>query len=252
MPQMFLSMLASTFSIFPVMIACTIKRRDPSNSTNRKRRPTWLGIAILTLMWILSVTEAFLSLYGNLDYEFHEELEHEEIEGESGDSYYAWAICDRRHSAHYWVGMKAAQYLLLTCPIFLVLVTVFLITGFGYPGVVDKPLVAHCRHVWRLIVAWICLLSMWGILGFFTWLRHNIDATVGHLNESNESVSFSMSLRLAVLVLFPAVPTCLRIAGLPVNLTSAPLITDQVALRPVVGSFHLDSFRTSRSHQVDK
>lgn len=130
-----------------------------------------------------------MSLYGNLDYKVYEKLE-----GESAYDDYAGLICDWRRSAHYWVGMKAAQYLLLASPLVLVLMTVFLITGFGYPEVAEKPLVAHCRHLWRLVVAWICLLAMWGILGFFTWVRHKIDVTVGHLNESNESVSLPTSL----------------------------------------------------------
>lgn len=176
--DMFLSMLASTFSIFPVMMASTIKGRDPSDTTQHKRRPIWLGIAILTLIWVLSVVEAIISLYGNIDYEDNHE----------GDLYKKRAeyMCDWRSAAHYWVGIKAAQYLLVACPLILVLVTVFLITGFGMPGVVDKPLVARFRHLWRLVIAWIMLLVMWGILGFFTWLRHRIDATMGHLNESNE------------------------------------------------------------------
>lgn len=176
--DMFLSMLASTFSIFPVMMASTIKGRNPSGSTQYERRPIWLGTAILTLIWVLSVMEAIMSLYGNIDYGGDHE----------GDDYREWAQfhCDWRSAAHYWVGMTAAQYLLVACPLILVLITVFLITGFGIPGVVDQNLVAHCRHLWRLVVAWIMLLVMWGILGFFTWVRHKIDATMGHLNESNE------------------------------------------------------------------
>lgn len=176
--DMFLSMLASTFSIFPVMMASTIKGRDPSDSTQYKRRPIWLGTAILTLIWVLSVVEAVMSLYGNIDYgSYHE-----------GDYYRKWAKyhCDWRSAAHYWVGMTVAQLLLVACPLILVLITVFLITGFGIPGVVDKNLVAHCRQLWRLVVAWTMLLAMWGILGFFTWVRHKIDATMGHLNQSNE------------------------------------------------------------------
>lgn len=176
--DMFLSMLASTFSIFPVMMASTIKGRDPSDSTQYKRRPIWLGTAILTLIWVLSVMEAVMSLYGNIDYGGYHE----------GDYYRKLAQynCDWRSAAHYWVGMTAAQLLLVACPLILVLITVFLITGFGIPGVADKQLVVHCRQLWRLVVAWTMLLVMWGILGFFTWVRHKIDATMGHLNESNE------------------------------------------------------------------
>lgn len=173
--DMLLSMLASTFSIFPVMMAYTIKRRDPPGSIKHKRRPMWLGMSTLSLIWVLSVMEAFMSLYGNPDYKFGEI-----------NSDYSQQNCDWRGSVHYWVGMRAAQALLLFCPLFLVLVTGFLITGFGLSGVVDKPLITRCRHLWRLIIAWISLLAMWGILGFFTWVRHQIDRTVGHLNESNE------------------------------------------------------------------
>lgn len=81
--DMLLSMLASTFSIFPVMIAYTIKRRDPPGTINHKGRPIWLGIATLLLIWILSVMEAFMSLYGNPDYEYGEV-----------DSADAYEICD--------------------------------------------------------------------------------------------------------------------------------------------------------------
>ncbi|KAH8778527.1 hypothetical protein F5883DRAFT_693296 [Diaporthe sp. PMI_573] len=70
--DMLLSMLASTFSIFPVIIAYTIQRRHPSDSMNHKHRPTWFGVAILLLIWVLSVMEAFMSLYGNLDYKYGE------------------------------------------------------------------------------------------------------------------------------------------------------------------------------------
>lgn len=173
--NMLLCMLASTFTIFPVIIAYTIKRRHPPGSINHKRRPIWLGIAALLLVWVLSVMEAFMSLYGNLDYEYGEK-----------DSTYAHDSCDWRSSVHYWLGMRAAQFLLLLCPLFLVLVTGFLITGFGLSGVVDKPLIVRCRRLWRLIVAWINLLAMWGILGFFTWVRHQIDATAAQLNQPNE------------------------------------------------------------------
>lgn len=174
--DMMLSMLASTFSIFPVMVVYIIKRRDPPGSTSSNRRPLLFGIGVTTLIWVLSVMEAFMSLYGNFDYP----------EGEEDSADALEYNCDWRGSAHYWVGMRAAQYLLLACPLFLGLVTVFLVTGFGVPGVVTKPFLSQCRQYWRLAIAWINLLVMWGILGFFYWVRHKIDETVGHLNESNE------------------------------------------------------------------
>jgi hypothetical protein len=220
--DMLLSMLASTFSVFPVMITCTIKRRDFSKSARAERRPVWLSIAILTLIWALSVMEAFMSLYGNYDYKDHGEG--------NNDGSVAVDRCDWRSAAHYWAGMKAAQYLLLACPLLLVLITVFLITGFGIPEAVNKPWVASCRRLWRLIIAWFSLLVMWGILGFFTWIRHKIDVTIGHLNESNE---LSIIARSHVL-------------------RSRLLIRDKMALRPMVSSFHLGPFRVSRSDEVDK
>lgn len=176
--DMLLSMLASTFSIFPVMIAYSIKQRHPSNSANYNRRPALLSIAILSLIWVLSVVEAFMSLYGNLDYQCGE--------AEAESSYAKEFNCDWRSSVNYWVGMRAAQALLLFCPLLFVIITGFLITGFGISGVVHKPLFARCRRLWRLVIAWVNLLAMWGVLGFFTWVRHKIDNTVGHLNESNE------------------------------------------------------------------
>lgn len=172
--DMLLSILASTFSIFPVIIAYTIQRRHSSDARIYKHRPTWFGVAILLLIWVLSVMEAFMSLYGNLDYKYGEI-----------DSAYSQENCDWRGSVNYWVGMRAAQSLLLFCPLVLVLMTGFLITGFGISGVADKPLFVRCRRLWRLVIAWVNLLAMWGILGFFTWVRHKIDATVGYLNESN-------------------------------------------------------------------
>ncbi|KAG8164017.1 hypothetical protein KVR01_005935 [Diaporthe batatas] len=174
--DMLLSMLASTFSVFPVIIAYSIKRRHPPDSEKYNLRPALLSMAILSLIWILSVVEAFISLYGNLDYDY----------GEADAVYAKEYNCDWRASINYWVGMRAAQALLLFCPLFFVIMTGFLITGFGISGVVHKPLVARCRRLWRLVIAWVNLLAMWGVLGFFTWVRHKIDLTVGHLNESNE------------------------------------------------------------------
>lgn len=143
--DMFLSMLASTFSIFPVMMASTIKVRDPLDSTQYKRRSIWLGTVVLTMKWVLSVMEAIMSLYRNIDYGDNHE----------GDDDREWAqyYWDWRGAGHYWVGMMAAQCLLVSCQLTLILITVFLITGFGVPVVVDKPLVAHCRYLWRLIVS---------------------------------------------------------------------------------------------------
>lgn len=101
--DMMLSMVASTFSIFPVLILYTIQRRHATDSLKTTGRPTWFGRIILALIWMLGVMEAFLSLYGNFDYDSRHE-----------SSKFAKENCDWR-STTYWTGMRAAQVLL--CPL---------------------------------------------------------------------------------------------------------------------------------------
>lgn len=172
--DMMLSMLASTFSIFPVLILYTIQRRHATDTLKTTGRPIWFGRIILALMWMLGVMEAFLSLYGNFDYDKRHE-----------SSRFAKENCDWR-STTYWTGMRAAQVLFIVGPIVWLLITIFLLTGFGRPGIIDKPFVASWRSHWRLVIAWINLLAMWAILWFFTWVRHKINHAIGHLSESNE------------------------------------------------------------------
>lgn len=175
--DMMLSMLASTFSMFPVMILYTIQRRDVQDSLKTKNLEVWFGRIIMTLIWILGIIEAFLSVYGNPDYDDHMSKDYNE---------FAELNCDWRVSFKYWYGMTAAQVLLIICPLLWPVVTVFLFTGFGKPGIIDKPWVKRWRSYWRLVIAWITLLVMWSLLGFFSWVRHKIDGMIGDLNESNK------------------------------------------------------------------
>lgn len=172
--DMMLSMLASTFSIFPVIILYVIQKRDVTDSSKTTERPIWFGRLILALIWMLGVMEAFLSLYGNFDYD-----------DRHASSRFAKENCDWRSNT-YWTGMRAAQVLFIVGPIVWLIITVFLLTGFGRPGIVGKPLVASWRSHWRLVIAWVNLLAMWAILWFFTWVRHKINHAIGHLSESNE------------------------------------------------------------------
>lgn len=84
--------------------------------------------------------------------------------------------------------MIAAQYLIIAGPLIWFVLTVFVLTGFRIPGILHKPWMVRWRSFWRLGIAWFNLLAMWGVLGFFTWVRHKIDQTVGHLNEANKCV----------------------------------------------------------------
>lgn len=194
--DMMLSMLASTFSIFPVIVIYAIQKRnatDARRTTQRRAtdaletmqrpatddrnttpRPIWLGRLILALIWVLGVTEAFLSLYGNFDYATREESERE-----------AKWNCDLR-SKTYWKGMRAAQVLFIVGPIALVVLTIFLLTGFGIPSLREHPFLVICRSYWRLFIAWMNLLAMWALLACFTYIRHKIDHNIQDLNESNE------------------------------------------------------------------
>lgn len=172
--DMMLSMLASTFSIFPVIILYAIQRRQVTNSLKTTQRPIWFSRLILTLIWVLGVMEAFLSLYGNFDYDTRHESRK-----------FAKQNCDWR-STTYWTGMRAAQVIFIAGPIIWLFITIFLLTGFGKPGIVEKPSIAAWRSHWRLAIAWVNLLAMWAILGFFTWVRHKIDHSMEQLNESNE------------------------------------------------------------------
>lgn len=82
--------------------------------------------------------------------------------------------------------MIAAQYLIIAGPLVWFVLTVFVLTGFRIPEILHKPWMVRWRSSWRLGIAWFNLLAMWGVLGFFTWVRHKIDQTVGHLNEANK------------------------------------------------------------------
>jgi len=156
--DMCLSLLAASFSVFPVMLIYALMRH-PERSERTHRR--WLRRVVLVLVWGIAATEVYLAPRGELDYnERHAEE----------SSFY----CDQRGGPRYWAGMKAAQFLVIGVPVLWILITAFLLTGFRIPGVVDRPWVRRWRSIWRLLVAWINLALMWGLLAYFTVLRHKI------------------------------------------------------------------------------
>ncbi|KAL2273343.1 hypothetical protein FJTKL_04576 [Diaporthe vaccinii] len=183
--NMMLSMLAATFSIFPVTILYAMQRRDSDCSFKKRENQVWVRRAVLVLIWMLGAAEVYASLYGNFDYD-HRDY----------DSDYYRENCDWRGSVHFWDGMIAARCLIIAGPVIWLILTIFVLTGFRIPGILHKPWMIRWRSFWRLGIAWFNLLAMWGILGFFTWVRHKIDVTVGHLNEAN-NWKFGQVLALA-------------------------------------------------------
>lgn len=92
--------------------------------------------------------------------------------------------------------MKAAQFLVVGVPLLWLFITSFLITGFGIPGIQEKPWVVKWRSMWRLGIAWLNLLIMWAILGYFAVLRRRIIQTAGGL-DNQTTWSFGQILALA-------------------------------------------------------
>lgn len=94
--DMMLSMLAATFSIFPVTILYAMQRRKSDCSFKKREHQVWVRRAVLALIWMLGAAEVYASLYGNFDYDDREY-----------DSTYYRESCDWRGSVHYWDGSKS-------------------------------------------------------------------------------------------------------------------------------------------------
>ncbi|GKT81268.1 C6 zinc finger domain containing protein [Colletotrichum tofieldiae] len=169
-----LALIASNFSVFPVMLLYALAKHDG----HRK----WLHRSVLFLLWGLSVTVVYLAPRGEVDYTLRK----------SGQRNFE---CDQRGS-QYWHVVKATQFLVIGLPLLWLVLTVFITTGFKIPGMVDKPWVKRWRSMWRLMIAWINMLIMWGILAYFTYFRQKIiDAADGL--DKNDKWTFGQVLALA-------------------------------------------------------
>ncbi|KZL81740.1 c6 zinc finger domain containing protein [Colletotrichum incanum] len=172
--EMALALIASNFSVFPVMLLYALAKHDG----HRK----WLHRSVLFLLWGLSVTVVYLAPRGEVDYTLRK----------SGQRNFE---CDQRGS-QYWHVVKATQFLVIGLPLLWLVLTVFVTTGFRIPGMVDKPWVKRWRSMWRLMIAWINMLIMWGILAYFTYFRQKIiDAADGL--DKNDKWTFGQVLALA-------------------------------------------------------
>lgn len=184
-----LSLLASTFSVFPVTTLYAMQRWwdnsdrsqnwwDRRDYTKTKKHEVWISRTVLILIWALAVAEVFLSPRGEHDYKWRHSVETEKR--------MTYSYCDQRGGIPYWHGMKAAQIMVIIGPLFWLFVTLFVLTGLNIPGVVDRPWVARLRSAWFMAVPWINVLFMWGLLAYFTVLRYRINVTAGHLDAEDE------------------------------------------------------------------
>ncbi|WQF77305.1 hypothetical protein CDEST_02319 [Colletotrichum destructivum] len=175
--EMALALIASNFSVFPVMLLYALAKHDG----HRK----WLHRSVLLLLWGLSVTVVYLAPRGEVDYALRK----------SGHRNFE---CDQRGS-QYWKAVKATQFLVIGLPLMWLVVTIFLTTGFKIPGMVDRPWVKRWRSMWRLSVAWVNMLIMWAILAYFTQFRQKIIDAAGGLDK-NDKWTFGQVLALAAWV----------------------------------------------------
>ena len=214
--DMVLSLLAATFSVFPVMLLYALmgrrekkkkKDKDPkagsgepatavpkwlstsSSTSSADAHRVWLRRGVMAVLWILAVAEVYLSPRGERDYDDR----HNRNQVANQD------VCNQRGGTRYWHAMKAAQVLIIGAPMLWLALTAFVVTGFGIPGLADRPWVRRWRSVWRLGIAWLNLLLMWGLLAYFTVLRHNIIETSGGLDDENKW-GFGQLLALATWV----------------------------------------------------
>lgn len=191
-----LSVIAAGFSVFPVIVIyLLISRRDRGGVgmqeglalpplLSRSGRKTgssvghraWIRQTAMFIIWVLITAEVFLSPRGNLDYDFRDDA--------AEDSSYN--ICNKRGGVRYWQSMKAAQWLVIGAPLLWMVITAFLVTGFGVPGLASSRLVRKVRSVWDVAVAWLNLLLAWGLLGYFTIFRNKIIDTAEEVDSGNE------------------------------------------------------------------
>lgn len=202
--DMVLSLLASVFSVFPVLLLYALMgrhggrgiSRDKTQPEDKKKTSSppdihrvWLRRGVLFVIWCLGAAEVYLAPRGDIDYN----QRHDE------DATMKTDFCDHRGGASYWYGMKAAQFLVIGAPLTWLVLTTFVITGFWIPGLANRPWVTRWRSVWRLTIAWLNMLIMWGLLAYFTVLRHEIIKTADGI-DNDDTLNFGQILALATWV----------------------------------------------------
>lgn len=234
--NMVLSVIAAGFSVFPVIVVyLLISRRDRGGVGMQEGLPVprllnkgghrtgssvghraWIRRVAIFIIWVLITVEVFLSPRGNMDYD-----DRHDAEKEAGLN-----VCSKRGGVRYWQTMKAAQWLVIGAPLLWMVVTAFLATGFGVPGLAGSRLVRAVRSVWDLAIAWLNMLLAWGLLAYFTVLRHKIIDTAEEVDSGNEW-GFGQILALAtwmpVVLEFLYIFICEFPVSLPPPYRSRPL-----------------------------
>jgi len=195
--DMVLSLLAGVFSMFPVLLLYALMGRHGGDARKNKDvkggapdiHRVWLRRCVLGTIWCLGAALVYLAPRGDIDY----------TERHDKDAEWNTDFCDQRGGVNYWRGMKAAQFLVVGAPLTYLVLTTFVVTGFWIPGIVDRPWVVKWRSVWRLGIAWLNMMAMWGLLAYFTVLRHRIITTAGGL-DNEDKWSFGQILALATWV----------------------------------------------------
>jgi hypothetical protein len=183
--DMLLSFRASFFSVLPVLLLYSLA----SPSMGSKNVPTkdaqrvWVRRIILVVIWILGIVETFLSPLGNPDYNDRKK--------ES-----AYDPCNLRGGASYWRGMEEARIYVIVVPVIWMVITAFLSTGFGIPGVAGSRWIRRLRFPWRLGFAWVICGLMWPMLFRFFGLRSRILDKAGN-SDSQNTWGFGQVLALA-------------------------------------------------------
>lgn len=202
--DMILSFLASTFSVFPVLLLYAMKgsSRGSSGSGDPKteqgtesehesgsKHNLWIRRSAIVVIWILYTVQVFLSSRGNPDYN----TRHDPDQEANIDP------CNHRGGTEYWLAMHVAEVIVIVAPLLWIIVTVFLVTGFGSRAVVNNRWIRRWRTIWRLGVAWVNLVIMWAVFFYFAQLRVAIIETAGGTDEQNDW-AFGQVLALATWV----------------------------------------------------
>jgi len=208
--DMIMSFLASAFSIFPVLVLYAMKGRGSRSTLSGFSAPRvkhgneheghhddaqdekhniWIRRVTLFVIWILFTVEVFLSSRGNSDYSSRNDPD----QAANIDP------CNLRGGTTYWEGMAVAEYLVIIGPALWLIVTLFLLTGFGIPGVVSNRWIRRWRTIWRLGIAWLNLAIMWAVFFYFADLRYSIIDSAGAADTQN-TWGFGQILALATWV----------------------------------------------------
>lgn len=199
--DMILSFLASCFSVFPVMLLYALKgsRSSTTNSNNKdgsggEDKPdgvhrVWMRRSVMLILWILGTVEVYLSPRGNPDYDDRNEP-HQQANTDP---------CNKRGGKDYWEAMVAVEVVVIVVPALWIIVTTFLVTGFGIPGVVNNRWIRKWRSVWRLGVAWVNLVIMWAVFFYFASLRLAIVRSAG-ISDAQNTWAFGQVLALVAWV----------------------------------------------------